>query len=147
MRNEVMKATLIKSRLIYCCAVVLAIMLGLGTRAYGNELPAFISAHFGDALWAGMIYLGCRALFTRQPLRLSLLMGLAFSFGIELSQLYQADWIVQVRATTIGGLVLGQGFLWVDLVRYTAGILFCYVVDQILQKMILEYTGGTVYIK
>lgn len=134
MLNQVMRSRLIKSRLIYCGMVLLVIVLGLGTRAYGNELPAFVSAHFGDALWAGMIYLGCRALFTRQPLWLSLVLSLGFSFGIEFSQLYQADWIVQIRATTIGGLVLGQGFLWVDLIRYTAGVLFCYAVDQILQN-------------
>uniref|UniRef100_UPI00403F0BF4 ribosomal maturation YjgA family protein n=1 Tax=Paenibacillus sp. FSL K6-1096 TaxID=2921460 RepID=UPI00403F0BF4 len=134
MHNQVMRSRLIKYRLIYSGAVVLAIGLGLGTRAYSNELPPFISAHFGDALWAGMIYLACRVLFIRQPLWLALLLSLGFSFGIEFSQLYQAEWIVQIRATTAGGLVLGQGFLWVDLVRYTAGILFCYVVDQILQN-------------
>lgn len=123
----------IKSKVIYCSAVLLAVMLGLGTRAYGDQLPHFVSVHFGDAIWAGMIYLAFRVLLTRHPLWLSLVLSLGFSFGIEFSQLYQADWIIHVRSTTAGGLVLGQGFLWIDLVRYTAGILFCYVIDQILQ--------------
>ncbi|WP_216857080.1 DUF2809 domain-containing protein [Paenibacillus tritici] len=127
MRNPV-----IRSKLVYCSAVLLAVILGLGTRAYGNQLPSFVSEHFGDALWAGMIYFGSRVLFTRRPLWMSLVLSLGFSFGIEFSQLYQAEWILEVRATTAGGLILGRGFLWIDLVRYTAGILFCYWIDRIL---------------
>jgi hypothetical protein len=115
---------------MYCGAVLLAIFMGLGTRIYGDRLPPFVTSHFGDALWAGMIYLACRVLLTRQPLRISLAASLCFSYGIEFSQLYQADWIVSVRATTMGGLILGQGFLWIDLVRYAAGILFCYALDR-----------------
>ncbi|WP_231575349.1 MULTISPECIES: DUF2809 domain-containing protein [unclassified Paenibacillus] len=124
----------IRSKLIYCGAVMLAVMLGLGTRAYADQLPRFVSGHFGDAIWAGMIYLAFRVLLTRYPLKVSLILSLCFSFGIEFSQLYQAEWIIHVRSTTAGGLILGQGFLWIDLVRYTAGILFCYVIDQILQN-------------
>ncbi|MEK3685916.1 ribosomal maturation YjgA family protein [Paenibacillus sp. FSL R10-2736] len=124
----------IRSKLVYCGAVLLAVMLGLGTRAYADQLPRFVSGHFGDAIWAGMIYLAFRVLLTRYPLKVSLILSLCFSFGIEFSQLYQAEWIIHVRSTTAGGLILGQGFLWIDLVRYTAGILFCYVNDQILQN-------------
>ncbi|ETT48782.1 hypothetical protein C162_14203 [Paenibacillus sp. FSL R7-269] len=129
-----MRNSLIRSRMIYCGAVLLAIVLGLGTRAYGNSLPHFVSEHFGDAIWAGMIYLASRVLLVRHPLWMSLALSLGFSFGIEFSQLYQAEWILHVRATTLGSLILGHGFLWVDLVRYTAGILFCWMVDQILQN-------------
>jgi hypothetical protein len=129
-----LRISVIRSKMIYCIAVLLAVMLGLGTRAYGDHLPHFVSYHFGDAIWAGMIYLGCRVLLTRYPLWMSLVLSLGFSFGIEFSQLYQAEWIIHVRATTAGGLILGQGFLRIDLVRYAAGILFCYVVDQILQN-------------
>ncbi|WP_256706192.1 DUF2809 domain-containing protein [Paenibacillus sp. FSL R7-0337] len=129
-----MRNSLIRSRMIYCGAVLLAIVLGLGTRAYRNSLPHFVSEHFGDAIWAGMIYLASRVLLVRHPLWMSLALSLGFSFGIEFSQLYQAEWILHVRATTLGSLILGHGFLWVDLVRYTAGILFCWMVDQILQN-------------
>ena len=52
-----------------------------------------------------------------------MLAALAFSFAIEFSQLYQADWINALRRTTLGGLILGYGFLWSDLVCYTVGIL------------------------
>lgn len=129
-----MRISVIKSKIIYCLAVFLAVILGLGTRAFGDHLPYFISEHFGDAIWAGMIYLAFRVLLTRHPLWMALVLSLCFSFGIEFSQLYQAEWIVHVRATTPGGLILGQGFLWIDLVRYMAGALFCYVLDSLLQN-------------
>ena len=43
-------------------------------------------------------------------------------YGIEISQLYQAPWIDATRATRLGGLVLGHGFLWSDMVCYSVGI-------------------------
>lgn len=33
-----------------------------------------------------------------------------FLFVIEFSQLYHAEWIDQIRDTSLGGLVLGYGF-------------------------------------
>ena len=44
-----------------------------------------------------------------------------FFYGIELSQLYHALWIDAIRNTTLGGLIIGFGFLWSDLVCYTIG--------------------------
>jgi hypothetical protein len=42
--------------------------------------------------------------------------ALAFAWAIELSQLYHAPGIEALRHTRLGGLVLGFGFLWSDLV-------------------------------
>jgi hypothetical protein len=36
--------------------------------------------------------------------------------------LYHAGWIDAIRATRLGGLILGYGFLWSDLVCYAAGV-------------------------
>lgn len=122
---------IMRAKIIYSCAVLLAIILGLGSRAFGDRLPQFAASHLGDALWALMIYFACRAMLTRQPLWLSMVLSLCFSFGIEFSQLYQGAWINGLRATRIGGLILGKGFLWIDLLRYTAGIIFSYIIDSI----------------
>jgi hypothetical protein len=53
----------------------------------------------------------------------SALLSLLFCFMIEISQLYQAEWINDIRNTRLGGLILGQGFLWIDIVAYTAGVI------------------------
>lgn len=56
--------------------------------------------------------------------------ALIFSFTIEISQLYQADWINTIRQTTLGGLVLGHGFLLMDLASYSIGIVIAVIIDK-----------------
>ncbi len=51
-----------------------------------------------------------------------------------MSQLYHAEWIDSIRATTLGGLVLGYGFLWSDLVAYTIGVGIGFLFELILWK-------------
>ena len=123
-----------KTRLIYAFAIVLVIALGLSTRKFPAAMPEFVSLHFGDALWAAMVYFGFRALLPQKPLLLSVALSLAFSFGIEFSQLYQQEWINNLRSTTLGALVLGKGFLWIDLLRYVAGVAFAYFADLCLSS-------------
>ena len=45
----------------------------------------------------------------------------AVPFTVEVSQLYHTPLLDAVRQTTPGALVLGQGFLWSDLVCYVVG--------------------------
>ncbi|WP_342481705.1 DUF2809 domain-containing protein [Paenibacillus sp. FSL L8-0340] len=119
-----------RAKLAYSFAMLMMMVLGFGSRAFADQLPLFISRHFGDALWAAMIYFAFRVLLTRQQRWISVVLSFGFSFGIEFSQLYQEIWISELRATLLGGLILGKGFLWVDLIRYSAGILFSYVADR-----------------
>ena len=65
--------------------------------------------------------------------------ALAFSFAVEISQLYQADWINAIRHTTLGGLVLGFGFLWSDLLCYGVGVLLGVILEwQWIRKSRIE---------
>ena len=57
-----------------------------------------------------------------RPLFLRYIISLILAFAVEVSQLYHAPWIDSIRNTTLGGLVLGFGFLWSDLVCYLVGI-------------------------
>ena len=50
------------------------------------------------------------------------MLAMAFSVAVELSQLYHAPWIDSIRHTTLGGLILGFGFVWSDLVCYALGV-------------------------
>ncbi|RXZ78994.1 DUF2809 domain-containing protein [Paenibacillaceae bacterium] len=109
-------------------------MLGLGSRRWGTELPLFVSEHAGDALWACMIYCGMRLIFVNRSIALAVWFSLVFCYAIEFSQLYQAEWINSLRNTALGALVLGKGFLAVDLVRYTAGIVTAAAVDKIARR-------------
>ena len=55
--------------------------------------------------------------------------ALAFAFSVEFLQFYHAPWIDSIRATTLGGLVLGFEFLVSDLICYSAGVLLGYLVN------------------
>ena len=116
-------------KLTYLLAVVMTIVLGLASRSVAYYVPLFVARNAGDALWASMIYLGFRFFFTHQSLLLAVLLSMLFSFGIEFSQLYQSPWINEIRGTFLGALVLGKGFLWMDLWRYTIGIILSYLFD------------------
>ncbi|MCA9130161.1 MAG: DUF2809 domain-containing protein, partial [Planctomycetales bacterium] len=56
------------------------------------------------------------------------------AFLVEFSQLYHASWIDSIRRTTLGGLVLGFGFLWSDLVCYGIGITLGVVAEWTIGK-------------
>lgn len=68
------------------------------------------------------------------------LAALIFSYGIEISQLYHASWIDALRAYRLGGLVLGFGFLWSDMVCYTVGVGFGYLMEKVFFKR--QYIAG-----
>lgn len=127
-----------RDKMIYCGAVLIAIVLGLSSRAFGDRLPPFAANHLGDALWAAMVYCAFRTLLTHRALGLSLVLSLIFSYSIEFSQLYQGDWINGLRSTVAGGLILGKGFLWIDLLRYTVGIGFVYGLDRVCLSRIMQ---------
>ncbi|MDL2299433.1 DUF2809 domain-containing protein [Bacteroides sp. OttesenSCG-928-E20] len=116
-------------RLLYFIITIVVVILGLCSRKFGNYLPVFITNYAGDTLWATMVYFGLRSIFPAGRTWIIGICALLFSYGIELSQLYQASWINAIRATTLGALILGHGFLWTDLVCYTIGVLLGILID------------------
>ncbi|MFE5322451.1 DUF2809 domain-containing protein [Paenibacillus sp. NPDC056579] len=118
------------SRLRYAAAVVITMALGLGSRKGAALLPHWIAEHAGDMLWAAMVYFGFRVLLVKSSLSKAAGWSLLFSFAIEFSQLYQAEWIQEVRSSLLGSLILGRGFLWIDLARYAVGIAVAFLIDK-----------------
>lgn len=109
-------------RAVFWFLFVLLPLLGLGTRAKAASLPHFWALYAPDALWALLVFVLVVLVAPRLAAWKAALVALVFAYLIEFSQLYQAPWINAVRAKRIGGLVLGFGFLWSDLVCYTVGI-------------------------
>lgn len=110
------------NRLRYLFMIFIVICLGLLSRRMSDYIPDIIDLFLGDLLWALMVYLMSRALFINWSARKIVLIGILFCFTIEFSQLYHGDWIDMIRRTTLGGLILGYGFLWSDLIAYLLGI-------------------------
>ena len=83
------------------------------------------AANAGDACWAAMVYLAISCCIPNTPMLKRAAIATGFSFVMELSQLYHSPWIDSLRQTRLGGLILGSNFLWIDLVRYSVGVLSC----------------------
>lgn len=110
------------------------IFLGLLSRSKHIALPAFIATYAGDTLWALFVFLGFGGVFPAQPTIRIALYAAAFSLGIELSQLYHTPWLDALRANRWAALLLGQGFLWSDLVCYAMGIALGVVLEQLVTR-------------
>ena len=110
--------------------LLLVIAAGLGSRRYGDALPEFVAANAGDLLWTVAVYLTLAILApTWSPVKLGL-SALAISFAVEFSQLIDVDWLNAVRKTLPGHLLLGTGFLGIDLLRYLAGAVIATLLDE-----------------
>ncbi|MBX3179435.1 MAG: DUF2809 domain-containing protein [Candidatus Hydrogenedentes bacterium] len=114
----------------YLLPAIPVVALGLASRRYGSHLPPFLAEYAGDTLWALLVFLGISAAAPGARLLHRSGAALFVSFAVEFSQLYHAPWIDALRDTTLGGLVLGFGFLWSDLVCYTVGIALGALADR-----------------
>ena len=112
-----------RNRAVYGVMIGLVMIIGLSTRRYSDLFPQIISNYGGDVLWALMVFLILGFIFIKMKTRYIALISIVFSYLIEISQLYHAPWIDNIRETILGGLVLGFGFLWSDILCYTIGII------------------------
>ncbi len=108
-------------RLALLVSMIVIIPIGYGGRFYlSPELE-------GLRNWIGNLAYECFwvlfvIFFLPQisPLRAAIAVCLA-SFAIEVSQLWQPNWLQALRATLLGRLVLGNSFYWADFPQYVAG--------------------------
>ena len=122
-----------RNRLLYLLLTIIVMILGLLSRKISG-LPKIIELYSGDILWALMVFLLFAFLFNKKSTIFIISWAIIFSYSIEISQLYHAPWIDSIRNTTLGGLILGFGFLWSDLVCYTIGIIIGIIIDIIINK-------------
>jgi hypothetical protein len=123
-----------KRRIIYVVLIGVTIFLGLFTRRNAAQLPPLIGDYAPDALWAVMMYwiaATCAPRWT--PLRTAIV-AVVICYLDEISQLYHAPWIDAIRATRLGGLVLGFVFVWSDIVCYTVGVACAMSLDWLLLR-------------
>ena len=113
-------------RFLYFIIILLVVIFGILSRMV-HGIPLFI----GDILSAVMVYFGCRFLFINASNLKKILFPLTLCYLIEWQQCYGAEWLVNIRNTAFGHYVLGQGFLWSDLVCYTIGVALAFFIDAI----------------
>lgn len=111
-------------RLQYFIIILIVITSGIISR----KIP-FSPFFIGDLLYAVMVYFIFRMLLLHSRHIQIGILSLAFCFLIECFQLYQGHWIVEIRKTFLGHLVLGEGFLWSDLLAYFSGTIMAILLD------------------
>lgn len=122
-----------KLRFVYLVITLVMGYLALLTRT-DIVLPHLLKVYGGDTLWAVMCYFLICFVSPKTAGINNLLLALLLSISVESSQLYQADWIREIRANKFGGLLLGHGFKVSDLVCYTLGNFCGFVLDGVFRK-------------
>jgi hypothetical protein len=123
-----------RRRLIYLIAIALLFLFGLPSRLIPQYLPDFYVGYVGDALWAMAIFFMLGVVFPSASTRRLVIVALTITYAIEISELYQADWINQLRSIKFIGLILGFTFQWSDLVMYTIGITVGALIERFLLR-------------
>ena len=131
--NDMSREKAIKLRIFYLSGIAVLIALGLFSRRV-----KFVPAACGDALWAMMVYCCFRIVLIRKPMIISAVAALITSFAIEFSQMLTPDWLVKIRSTFLGHMLLGQGFLWSDLLAYTIGIAVIYGLTALIRQGVMK---------
>lgn len=114
--------------MVLCSTVI---VVGLWLRSISNIMPLWINLYLGDFLWAIALYLSISIVLPNQNIITKILLALAISYSIELSQLWHTPWLEQLRSYTLVRLMTGVGFVWSDIVAYSLGI-FCVAISDLI---------------
>lgn len=125
--------------------IALAILfLGLASRTdVARDLHGSIRSYAGDTLWAMEIFFALALLRPLGSIRGRALAAGVLSFAVELSQLYRAPWLDELRRVPPGSLLLGQGFLASDLVCYAVGIALAAALELRVRSAVLGTIEGS----
>lgn len=122
-----------KRRWLYVILIALNIPLGLATRWAPQYFPEIVRIYGGDVFSATCIFFGIRFLLPLKPLPKIALINYIVCIAIELQQLYQAEWAVNLRNTPLG-ILLGHGFLWSDCICYAVGTVIAWGISWVLER-------------
>lgn len=112
----------------------LTVLCGLASRKFPALFPAFLAQYAGDTLWAAMVYWLIALFRPRVQVPVGGAVAFSIALGVELSQRFHAPWLDTLRSTSLGAMLLGQGFLWTDVACYAAGVAFAMALDLLLLK-------------
>lgn len=115
--------------LIPIIGIILLIPIGLISRRID-----WIPTETGDALWAMMVFCLWRIVLHNKKLPTVAIVSLAHCYLVEFSQMITWRWLVSFRQTFIGHMMLGQGFLWIDLLAYSIGIIVIYMIFSKIEE-------------
>lgn len=118
----------VKRKRTWCLVISLCIIIvGLYSRST-YPFPMFLKAYLGDVLWTSMVYFVIVLCFPRIKASTAFIIALLGSFCVEFSQLISNPTLEYLR-TTFLRYIIGQGFVWSDLICYCIGAISAYILD------------------
>lgn len=115
-------------------AAALAATIGLGLASRAAPLPGPFAEHTGDALYTVAVCWALGLLRPRTPAVPLAVVAFGVSAAVEFSQRLDWPWLVALRGTTPGRLLLGQGFSWADLVAYAIGAALACCLGRLMRR-------------
>ena len=114
--------------------LLLVVCIGLASRSQPLASIPILGTYFGDAMWAMAAYAVVRILLPHWSIWKIALIALLFSFAVECSQLWNPEWLENLRGYRPIALLIGRGFIWIDLVAYTIGVAVAAVIERLAWK-------------
>ncbi len=130
-----------KRIIFYLILLIISPVAGIGSREL-KELPYFITANAGDFFWAVAAYALLGLILCRHRPVVIMLAAFGFSVFVETLQLFQWPFLQALRQHTVGRLLLGTGFLWIDILRYAAGVVFAFLLEWIFTAYMIPEKSG-----
>lgn len=93
---------------------------------------AIIRPYGGDFLVVILIYCFIRS-FWQSSYPIVLVGVLLFSYAVEIAQHFRLVEVLGLKGNRLAEIVIGTGFSWWDMLAYTLGILFVYIVERLLK--------------
>lgn len=108
-----------RTRVMAALMIAAVIPVGLVARSFRADadwttLPGFLATYLGDTLWPVMFYFIGRFLFPVASARTLVFITLAITLTLEFGQLWKPPTLQWMRQQPIIGFVLGNHFIWSD---------------------------------
>lgn len=117
-----------KDRQRYLIYFLMTIALGLLSRL--DPCVDLLGTWIGDLLYATMVYWLVSIFVPMKTALIRALLAFAFCLGIELQQISQAAFLVELRNYRLGALVLGNSFSVLDIFLYLGGTSLAFFLDR-----------------
>ncbi len=127
-------------RLRAATTLVVVVVVGLASRRW--PLPGVFAEHTGDAAYAMAVFFLLRVAVPGRPRLVAAAFAFGFSAVVEVSQALRWQWLVDLRATRLGALCLGQGFQWADLAAFAVGVAVAVAIDRRFVGGPKDFRGG-----
>ena len=117
--------------------VVLGLTIALGLLSRRHPLPGIFAQYTGDALYAAAAFVGYALLLAQSRVLVLAVLAFVSCLLVEFTQLLSWPWLMNLRSTTWGRLLLGAGFNWPDMLAYLLGVSAAAIGDRMLRRRVL----------